>query len=102
MTQAKTFETTERLQFATNAIHAGQDSDPATGALITPIYQTSTFALDELGVNKGYKYARTHNLTLRVRIQYADGAISFLCRPIFSLFSCWNAPDCLVEDTGLV
>lgn len=49
--------------FSTNAIHAGQDADPATGALITPIYQTSTFVLEELGKNKGYQYARTHNPT---------------------------------------
>jgi cystathionine gamma-synthase/cystathionine gamma-lyase len=62
MTQVKP-TSGQRLQFATNAIHAGQESDPATGALITPIYQTSTFALDELGVNKGYQYARTHNPT---------------------------------------
>jgi cystathionine gamma-synthase/cystathionine gamma-lyase len=49
--------------FATKAIHSGQEADPATGALITPIYQTSTFVLDELGKNKGYQYARTHNPT---------------------------------------
>src|SRR5688572_29986032 len=49
--------------FATRAIHEGQEPDPATGALITPIYQTSTFVLEELGVNKGYQYARTHNPT---------------------------------------
>ncbi|MBX3150503.1 cystathionine gamma-synthase [Candidatus Obscuribacterales bacterium] len=50
-------------QFSTRAIHAGQDADPSTGALNTPIFQTSTFVLDELGVNKGYQYARTHNPT---------------------------------------
>lgn len=49
--------------FATSAIHAGQDADPTTGALITPIFQTATFVLEELGVNKGYQYARTHNPT---------------------------------------
>src|SRR5277367_1961514 len=49
--------------FNTIAIHQGQDKDPATGALITPIYQTSTFVLEELGKNKGYQYARTHNPT---------------------------------------
>lgn len=53
----------KRLHFATNAIHAGQEADPTTGALITPIYQTSTFVLEELGKNKGYQYARTHNPT---------------------------------------
>ena len=49
--------------FATSAIHAGQEADPTTGALITPIFQTATFVLEELGVNKGYQYARTHNPT---------------------------------------
>jgi cystathionine gamma-lyase len=49
--------------FNTLAIHHGQDADQSTGALITPIYQTSTFVQDELGKNKGYQYARTHNPT---------------------------------------
>ncbi len=49
--------------FATAAIHTGQEADPVTGSLITPIYQTSTFVLEELGVDKGYKYARSHNPT---------------------------------------
>lgn len=49
--------------FSTNAIHRGQAADPTTGALITPIFQTSTFVLEELGKNKGYQYARTHNPT---------------------------------------
>ncbi len=49
--------------FNTRAIHAGQEACPTTGALITPIYQTSTFVLDELGKNKGYQYARSHNPT---------------------------------------
>lgn len=52
-----------RYGFSTAAIHTGQEADPATGALITPIYQTATFVLEELGVNKGYQYARTHNPT---------------------------------------
>jgi cystathionine gamma-lyase len=51
------------LDFATRAIHQSQGSDPSTGALITPIFQTSTFELTELGQNKGYQYARTHNPT---------------------------------------
>lgn len=52
-----------KFEFATRAIHESQQPDPATGALITPIYQTSTFVLEELGKNKGYQYARTHNPT---------------------------------------
>ncbi|MBU6450395.1 MAG: cystathionine gamma-synthase [Cyanobacteria bacterium REEB67] len=51
------------LDFATRAIHEAQGPDPTTGALITPIFQTSTFVLEELGKNKGYQYARTHNPT---------------------------------------
>ena len=49
--------------FATRAIHAGQAPDPETGAVIVPIYQTSTFAQSEVGVHKGYEYARTDNPT---------------------------------------
>lgn len=44
-------------------IHAGQEPDPATGAIITPIYQTSTYVQDGLGKHKGYEYARTKNPT---------------------------------------
>jgi cystathionine beta-lyase/cystathionine gamma-synthase len=49
--------------FATRAIHVGQDADPATGAVIVPIYQTSTYAQSEVGVHKGYDYSRTANPT---------------------------------------
>jgi cystathionine beta-lyase/cystathionine gamma-synthase len=49
--------------FSTKAIHAGQEPDPTTGAVVVPIYQTSTYAQEALGRNKGYEYARTHNLT---------------------------------------
>lgn len=51
------------MGFSTDAIHAGQIPDPTTGAISTPIYQTSTYAQEELGVNKGFEYGRTHNLT---------------------------------------
>ena len=51
------------MGFSTDAIHAGQEPDLKTGAVITPIYQTSTYAQEELGKHKGYEYARTHNLT---------------------------------------
>jgi cystathionine gamma-lyase len=54
---------TSKLGFATRAIHHAQDPDSATGAIATPIYQTSTFVLEELGKNKGYQYARSHNPT---------------------------------------
>ncbi|MEZ4563537.1 MAG: cystathionine gamma-synthase [Thermomicrobiales bacterium] len=49
--------------FETRAIHAGQDPDPATGAIITPIYQTSTFVQQAVGEHQGYDYARTANPT---------------------------------------
>ncbi|MEY4634773.1 MAG: hypothetical protein RJA55_571 [Acidobacteriota bacterium] len=51
------------MHFATRAIHAAQPSDPATGALIAPIYQTSTFEQDSPGLNRGFDYARTNNPT---------------------------------------
>jgi cystathionine beta-lyase/cystathionine gamma-synthase len=47
------------MGFATDAIHVGQEPDPATGAIVAPIYQTSTYVQEELGKNKGYDYART-------------------------------------------
>ena len=49
--------------FATRCIHAGQRADPSTGAIITPIFQTSTYVQDALGEHKGYEYARTQNPT---------------------------------------
>jgi cystathionine gamma-lyase/cystathionine beta-lyase/cystathionine gamma-lyase/homocysteine desulfhydrase len=53
----------DNARFPTVCIHAGQEPDPATGAIITPIYQTSTYVQDELGRHKGYEYARTQNPT---------------------------------------
>ena len=50
-------------RFSTICIHAGQSPDPGTGALITPIFQTSTYVQDELGRHRGYEYARTQNPT---------------------------------------
>jgi cystathionine gamma-lyase len=52
-----------QTKLATRAIHAGQEPDPVTGAVITPIYATSTYAQQSPGVHKGYDYARSHNLT---------------------------------------
>lgn len=51
------------MGFQTDAIHAGQQPDPSTGAVMTPIYQTSTYAMEELGKHKGYDYGRTINPT---------------------------------------
>ena len=50
-------------RFNTQCVHAGQEPDPTTGAIITPIYQTATYVQDELGRHKGYEYARTQNPT---------------------------------------
>jgi cystathionine beta-lyase/cystathionine gamma-synthase len=51
------------MEFATRAIHAGQNPDPTTGATITPIFQTSTYTQSGLGEHKGYEYSRTQNPT---------------------------------------
>jgi cystathionine beta-lyase/cystathionine gamma-synthase len=53
------------MGFATDCIHAGQEPDPTTGAVSTPIYQTSTYVQEGIGQHKGYEYARTHNRTRR-------------------------------------
>src|SRR5258707_15441938 len=50
------------MGFATNAIHVGQEPDPSTGAVVAPIYQTSTYVYEELGKSRGgYDYARTNH-----------------------------------------
>lgn len=52
-----------KLSFATRCIHAGQSPDPTTGAVMPPIYTTSTYAQSSPGVHKGFEYSRTHNPT---------------------------------------
>ena len=54
---------TQNARFSTVCLHAGQEPDPTTGAIITPIYQTSTYVQEELGRHKGFEYARTQNPT---------------------------------------
>ena len=61
-------------RFSTVCIHAGQEPDPSTGAIITPIFQTSTYVQDELGRHKGYEYARTQNPT-RAALEHNIAAI---------------------------
>lgn len=56
-------EKKNRPAFATRVIHAGQEPDPLTGAVMQPIYQTSTYAQESPGVHKGFVYARGHNPT---------------------------------------
>ncbi len=51
------------MKFSTRAIHVGQEPDPSTGAIITPIFQTSTYVQEALGTHKGYEYSRTQNPT---------------------------------------
>ncbi len=58
------------MEFETRAIHEGQEPDPATGAIITPIYQTSTYVQDAVGEHKGYDYSRVANPT-RTALQEA-------------------------------
>jgi cystathionine gamma-lyase len=53
----------ENLGFSTRAIHAGQNPDPSTGAIMTPVYLTSTYVQESPGVHKGWEYSRTHNPT---------------------------------------
>ncbi|OLC06691.1 MAG: cystathionine gamma-synthase [Gemmatimonadetes bacterium 13_1_40CM_70_11] len=64
MTKVLAADLARRL--ATQAVHAGQVPDPLAGAVMTPIYQTSTYIQDGLGRNKGYEYARTRNPTREV------------------------------------
>lgn len=56
-------KTTREMHFSTRAIHAGQDPDPTTGAIMTPIYMTSTYVQSSPGEHRGYEYSRTHNPT---------------------------------------
>lgn len=58
-------KTSDNLGFATRAIHAGQAPDPTTGAIMTPVYLTSTYVQESPGVHKGWEYSRTHNPTRR-------------------------------------
>ena len=67
----------DKHRFATRAIHAGQRPDPTTGAIMTPIYQTSTYAQEGIGIHKGYEYARVSNPTraaLEANVAALEGA----------------------------
>jgi cystathionine beta-lyase/cystathionine gamma-synthase len=72
-----------RPGFETRAIHVGQAPDPATGAVVVPIYQTSTYAQDEVGVHKGFDYSRTANPTRKAleeclaSLEAADHGLAF-------------------------
>ncbi len=62
------------MKFGTKAIHAGVHADPSTGAIMTPIYQTSTYVQSSPGHHKGYEYSRTHNPT-RTSLQNSIAAL---------------------------
>src|SRR5262249_43384210 len=70
------------MGFATKAIHTGQEPDPATGAIITPIFQTSTYVQEALGRHKGFEYARTQNPTrsaLERNLAALEGGLAAHC-----------------------
>ena len=54
------------MKFGTKVLHSGIEPDPSTGAIMTPIFQTSTYVQDGTGVHKGFEYARTQNPTRSV------------------------------------
>jgi cystathionine gamma-synthase len=84
--------------FATRAIHAGQDPDPATGAVIVPVYQTSTFAQSAVGEHAGWDYARTANPTrdaLQTAIASLEGG-----RHGFAFASGLAAGDAVLRTLG--
>ena len=64
----------KKMKFNTKAIHGGQILDPAYGSVMTPIYQTSTYAQSSPGKHKGYEYSRTHNPT-RTNFERAKDSI---------------------------
>lgn len=70
------------MSFATDCIHAGQKPDPSTGAIITPIYQTSTYVQEGIDRHKGYEYARTQNPTrhaLEANLAALEGGVDAVC-----------------------
>src|SRR3990167_651374 len=76
-----------KWKFATKALHVGGEPDPSTGAIMPPIFQTSTYVQKSPGVHQGYEYTRTHNPT-RTRLQEC-------------LASLENAKHALVTSSGL-
>ncbi|MCB9328622.1 MAG: cystathionine gamma-synthase [Lewinellaceae bacterium] len=70
------------MKFNTKTIHAGVQPDPSTGAIMTPIFQTSTYVQEEPGVHKGYEYARTQNPTrtvLESNLTALEGGVNAIC-----------------------
>lgn len=96
-------------RFGTRAVHAGQHPDPATGAIMTPVYQTSTYVQPELGRHLGYEYARTQNPTRealegnvaaleggRYGIAFASGLAA-----IDTMMKLFSAGDHIVSGEGI-
>jgi cystathionine gamma-lyase len=77
----------KKSHFLTKAIHVGGEPDPTTGAIMPPIYQTSTFVQKSPGVHQGYEYTRSHNPT-RTRLEECLAALE-------------SADHCLVTASGL-
>ena len=78
----RVIQDTTIMAFSTRAIHAGQDPDPTTGAVIVPIYQTSTYVQESLGNHRGFEYARTQNptrLALEKNIAAIEGGLDAHC-----------------------
>src|SRR3954462_8188428 len=81
--------------FETLAIHAGQDPDPATGAVVVPIYQTSTYVQSEVGQHRGYEYSRSGNPT-RTALETCLAALE-AGRTGLAFASGLAAEDCLLR-----
>ena len=86
------------MGFETLAIHAGQDPDPATGAVIVPIYQTSTYVQSEVGTHQGYEYSRSGNPT-RTALETCLAALEG-GRTGLAFASGLAAEDCLVRTVA--
>jgi cystathionine gamma-lyase len=99
----------EHTGFGTRAIHAGQVPDPSTGAIMTPIFQTSTYVQDGPGAHKGYEYSRTQNPTreaLEGNIAGLEGAAHGLCfasgcAATSAIMMCLSAGDHIVAADDL-
>ncbi|MCI0531137.1 MAG: aminotransferase class I/II-fold pyridoxal phosphate-dependent enzyme, partial [candidate division Zixibacteria bacterium] len=95
--------------FSTRAIHAGQEPDPTTGAISTPIYQTSTYVQDGVAKHKGYEYARTQNPTrgaLEACLASLEDAQYGICfssgmGAISALMNCFEKGDHVVASDDL-
>lgn len=83
------------MKFATKAVHAGAQPEPQTGAVMTPIYQTSTYAQASPGDHKGYEYSRTHNPT-RTRLHEALAALEN-GKHAFCFSSGMGSIDCVIK-----